>query len=371
VHEHSVEAADLLAPVLLPLGANKFLQLAVRADEDQRRGRLEGDAALEPEDRVADVHAAADAVRPGAGVERLEQRHARQRLAVEGDRQAGLEADHQLLGLGLRGRGRDGHGVGVVGRQPPGVVRLLAADGRAEQALVQAVGHVLLGHGDAVLLEPVALLPPAPVELAHRREDREAGRERADGDVEADLVIAGAGAAVRDRVGAELLRDAHHRLGLRRALAADRDRVDAAAQHVALDQPGHVARPDVGARIHRAVPGDAQLPGPRGDGGQRLRREAAGVHRDRDHLGPELLAQPDRTEAGVEASGEGEDDGLHEVSRSRRRSAMRIRSAICGYYLRASRRHKGEPRILLGGSEAVQPLSPAAARSSGTRPRPR
>jgi hypothetical protein len=45
------------------------------------------------------------------------------------------------------------------------------------------------------------------VPLAPRRDDRELGRERAERELEAHLVVALAGGAVRDRVAAGLARD--------------------------------------------------------------------------------------------------------------------------------------------------------------------
>src|SRR5262249_54773651 len=143
----------------------------------------------------------------------------------------------------------------------------------------------------------------------------------ADGYVEAHLVVAGARAAVGHGVRAQLERHAHDRLGLRRALAAHGDGIDAAAQHVALDEVRDEAPPDVGARVHRAVLAHAEGPRARLDRGQRLLREAAGVHGHGHDVRAVALAQPRGAEAGVESAGEGEDDGLHAGPPGRRAPA--------------------------------------------------
>ena len=58
--------------------------------------------------------------------------------------------------------------------------------------LVTSIGRpLLLGEGDRLV--------PGHAGVADRREHRQVGRERADADLEADLVVALAGAAVGDR----------------------------------------------------------------------------------------------------------------------------------------------------------------------------
>ena len=62
------------------------------------------------------------------------------------------------------------------------------------------------GVGDRVLAAP-------DVPLAPRRDDRQIGRERGVGQLEAHLIVALAGAAVRERVGADRARDLDLALG--------------------------------------------------------------------------------------------------------------------------------------------------------------
>jgi hypothetical protein len=74
VEERAVEVAEGPLDGELATGEDELLDLAVRGDEDHRRRGLERDAALEPEDRVADVDPAADAVGPGAAVQLVARR---------------------------------------------------------------------------------------------------------------------------------------------------------------------------------------------------------------------------------------------------------------------------------------------------------
>ena len=69
------------------------------------------------------------------------------------------------------------------------------------------------------------LLGARPLPLAHWRDDLQFGGERLEGDVEADLVVALARAAVGDRGGAVIARDAHHELGDQWAAQGRRQRV--------------------------------------------------------------------------------------------------------------------------------------------------
>ena len=71
--------------------------------------------------------------------------------------------------------------------------------------------------------------------LAHGRDDLELGVERADAGLKAHLVVALAGAAVRDVLGAVLVRDVHEVLGDQRAGQRGKQRVDALVLAVGPD----------------------------------------------------------------------------------------------------------------------------------------
>ena len=130
-------------------------------------------------------------------------RHAVELAAVERDRPAPVELDLDFLGL--------------VGRLPrvggplerlrrgldPGVFQDAGLDRTAPEVLVGAEDR-LLGRLDldAVLGGVLDLLVARPLPFADRGDDLQVGGQRLEGHVEADLVVALAGAAVGDRLGA-------------------------------------------------------------------------------------------------------------------------------------------------------------------------
>ena len=131
------------------------------------------------------------------------------------------------------------------------------------------------------------------------------------GDVEADLVVALAGAAVGDRVGALALGDLDEELGDQRPGERRGQRVGALVERVGLevrpDEVGHEALAgvdDVGARRaggHR--PGFDAL-------AQRAATDVDGQGHDLDVV---LLLEPGDGDGRVEAARVGEDDLLHRV----------------------------------------------------------
>ena len=135
-------------------------------------------------------------------------------------------------------------------------------------------------------------------------------------DIEADLVIALARAAMGDRVGAFALGDLDEELRDQRPGERGRQRVRALVQRVGLEvRPDEVgdealaAIDDVGAR-------GARRHGPRLDTG--AQRPTAEVDRERDDLDPVLLLEPGDGDRGIETAGVGEDDLVHGGRRSLR-----------------------------------------------------
>ena len=88
----------------------------------------------------------------------------------------------------------------------------------------------LTGNLDAVRGGVLELLGTSHVPVTNRRDDSQLRRERTDGDVEAHLVVALAGAAVRHRGGTLLARDIDEQLGDQRARQRGRERIDALVQ---------------------------------------------------------------------------------------------------------------------------------------------
>ena len=89
----SSSADEAVEPQLL-LGQHQPLEGVVGRVQDHRRGRLVDLAALDADEAVLDVVDPADAVRAAQVVQPLDQLDAAQRLAVDRDRDAALEADH-------------------------------------------------------------------------------------------------------------------------------------------------------------------------------------------------------------------------------------------------------------------------------------
>jgi hypothetical protein len=185
--------------------ADELLELGVRGQDDRRRGRLVDVAHLQADDAVLDVVDDADAVAGADLADPLDQRRQLQALAVQRDRQAALELELDPLRL--------------VGRQPRGGVTSwkTSSSGAWPRSSIQRpsderphrLSSIEYGHDlhaaldrDPVLARVGDLLLAAHRPLAHRRDHLQLGRERRDRAVDADLVVALAGAAVRDRVAA-------------------------------------------------------------------------------------------------------------------------------------------------------------------------
>ena len=147
--------------------------------------------------------------------------------------------------------------------------------------------------------------------VAHRRENRQLRRERAQRDFEAHLIVAGGRAAVRHDLGAELARVFGNRLRLHHALGADAQRIHLAALHVAHDQV-----------LDHLVEVRLLAPRPGCDPARRARgRAAPAPWPPRASMPPVSTvtvmigrpigrAQPRHQERGVEAAGEGEQNRL-------------------------------------------------------------
>ena len=219
--------------------------------QDDGRGRLVDLAALDADQPVLDVVDPADAVRAAQVVQPLDQRHGAQRLAVDRDRDAALEADDDLDRVGRVGR-RHGPRVGVGRRRHPRVLEDAGLARAAPQVDVDGVGGRLRDRDlDAALVRVVDRLVAGQAHPhAHRRHDLEAGVERVDGDVEADLVVALAGAAVGDRVRALLLGDLDQELREQRPGEGGGQRVGALVHRVGLERAPDVLRDERLARVH-------------------------------------------------------------------------------------------------------------------------
>ncbi len=114
-----------------------------------------------------------------------------------------------------RGGGRrgDGQREGFLGRRCPRVLEHAGLDRAAEQVVVDREGRLGLRlDRDAALGGVDELLVARPGPVAERGDDRHAGVGRLERELEAHLIVALAGAAVDDRVGAEVAGDRTDRL---------------------------------------------------------------------------------------------------------------------------------------------------------------
>ena len=143
-----------------------------------------------------------------------------------------LEADHDL---GRRGRleRRAGQLERVLGRCGPRILEHAGLDRAADEVVVDR--ERLLGlrlDRDAARLRVDDLLVARPDLVAQRRDHLHARVARLEGELEAELVVALAGAAVDDRLGAEVLGDPGDRLGDDRPRERGDERVLALVERV-------------------------------------------------------------------------------------------------------------------------------------------
>ena len=234
------EVAPLLVDRRLELvlvdRADQALELLVGGEDDRRRRNLVDVAHLEADDPVLDVVDDADAVAAADRGRPFEQVDEAEALAVERDRQAGLEADRDRLGLVwcLLGPGDELEDV-VLGR----VVQILdtaSLRGAAPEVVVDRVGSDLgpALDRDAVLAGIGDLLLAAHLPRAHRGDRAQLRRKGGDRGLDPDLVVALAGAAVGDRVAVRLARVLDCERGDQRPAEGGEERVTVAVDGVGV-----------------------------------------------------------------------------------------------------------------------------------------
>lgn len=236
-HELVTDGADLGVH-------DKALEIQMRQLEDRHGGGVVAAAGFEANEAVLDNVDAADAVGVAELVERNKELDGVGVRLLWGDdlcRDALFELDGDIGGGRGRIFGGVGHGPHVGGRA---LVRVLEDAG-----LVGAVGKVgvhapglrfCASNGDIVLLGVVEEVLTALEFVAELREppwgdDFDGGLEGVEGKLEADLVVALAGAAVRDKVALVLLGDADLGAGDDGAGKRGAEEVAAFVAGVALD----------------------------------------------------------------------------------------------------------------------------------------
>ena len=147
-------------------------------------------AALDADQPVLDDVEPTDPLCATPGVELLDRLEHRHVLAVDRDRHAVLERDHDLVGVAWLRR-VVGVGVDVLDRGVPDVLEEPRLHRAAPDVLVDGVRR-LLGHVDRqlVLVGILDRLLAGPGVVAHRCDHGQVRRERADSDLEPHLVVA-------------------------------------------------------------------------------------------------------------------------------------------------------------------------------------
>ena len=270
-------------------------------DDEHRCGGLEAHAALDADDRVADVHVAADAVARADGL------HGTDRLDLVGIGGAVHGCDLTLLesdGQALLALGRDLARVGLFGERLFRAEGLLAADRGAPQPLVDRILHLLEVGREAVPAQVVDLVFAREGHVARRGDDLDLRSENLERQVEAHLVVARTGRAVGHGVGSDPLGVFDDGNGLEDALGAHRDGVGAVAQHVAEDHVADALLVVLLLDVERGVLHGAELQGPLLDPLQLGFRETARVGNGRIDVISLLLGEVFHTERGVQPAAE-------------------------------------------------------------------
>lgn len=230
-------------------------------------------------------------------------------LAVDGDGHALLEGDDDLVGL-ARGGGVLGVLVDVLDRRVPDVLQEARLDGAPEDVLVDGVRGLLGGRDREVLLlaEGDRLVPGHRV-VTDRGDALQVGAERGDTGLEADLVVALAGAAVGDDSGVVLVGGGDEVLDDGRPGEGGDQRVAVHVEGVGLDRREAVLLGELvlgvrdlgldGTAGERALADDVQV-----------LAALADVHGNGDDLGARLLGDPADGDGGVQAARVGEYDAL-------------------------------------------------------------
>ncbi len=278
-------------------------------DQGDRAGGLVDLAGLDADEAVLDHVEAAHALGAGPLVELLDGLQHRHLAAVDRDRDAGLEGDDDGVGLTRGGRVL-GVLVDVLDRGVPDVLQEARLDGATEDVLVDRVRVLLGGHDREVLgLGEGNRLVAGHRVVADRGDALQLGGQRLDADLEADLVVALAGAAVGDDAGAVLLRGGDQVLDDRRAGERRDQRVLALVEGVGLDRRQAVLVRELLAGVGHLGLDGAAVQRPLADGVQVL-AALADVDRDGDDLGAGLLGDPADADGRVQTARIGEYDAF-------------------------------------------------------------
>ncbi len=296
----------------------------MRHQQHRPAGGLVDAARLHPDEAVLhkieppDAVAAADLVQPG------QQRRGRQRLAVDRHRIAALEADLEVFRRVRRVLGRHRALVDVGRRLLGGVLQNLALRGGVQEVRVdreRRLATLVLGDRDLVLLGEFEKPGAAgQVPFPPGRDHPDLRVQRVGRQLEAHLVVALAGRAVRHRVGAGRRGDLDQPLRDQRPGDRSAEQVEAFVDRVRPEhRENEVAHESLAQVLDEDVIGTH--PHHLGFPARRLELLAlAEIGSEGHHLAAVLGLQPFQDDRGVEPAGIGE----HDLLRCRHQALPRL-----------------------------------------------
>ena len=285
----------------------------MRRVQDAGGRRLVDLARLDPHQAVLDHVDPADAMRAGNRCQAANQLRERHRHAVDFRRHACLEFDLHVSGR-VRTLGRRlGERIDFLGRLGPRILEHPAFDRAAPEVSIGAVRAVNGDrHGNAVRAGVRDLIGPRHPPDPSWCDDSNGWIERARRDVDPDLVVAFAGAAMGDGARSFQARDLDQLLRNQRPAERRRQRILVFVDRSRLERRQDVLDRELVAHVDEVSP-------------RRPDRQRACPHivplfplpeveRHRDHLGPVMLDQPRNRHRGIESTRICQNNPFHVVS---------------------------------------------------------
>ncbi len=314
VDQRGVLRHQLVLQVHGPAVERDGFHAPVGGEQDRAAGGLVDAARLHADEAVLHQVQAADAVVVAELVQLGQQGGGRQLLAVDGHRVAALEVEGEDGGLIRRVFRGDGALVHELGGFHARIFQHFALGGGVQEVGVdreRGLAALVLGDRDLVLLGEVeqgfaaAVLPLAP-----GGDHADVGLQRIVAELEADLVVALAGGAMADGVGADLAGDLDLLLGDQRTGDGGAEQVLALIDRVGPEHREHVVPHELLAQVFdedvlRLDPEQQRLLARRP---QLL--ALAQVGGEGHHLRAVLGLQPLQDDGGVQPAGIGEHDLL-------------------------------------------------------------